>query len=219
MPKHKPIKFETTLEPNLRKQIKELIQENKKAKTVLNATLAIIALGGILTLGAITPGAFGELTRFLYRKKKDRYEQYRELWVRFNKLKQKGNLEFVKEENGYLIYRLSQKGKNKIRKFIFDELSVDIPKEWDKKWRLVIFDIPEFRRKERVALRKKLKDMDFYQCQKSAWIHPFPCLEEIEFLKNVLNIKPFVKLFLVEEMTDGRVLYNFRNEIKKVIVG
>lgn len=219
MPKHKPIKFETTLEPNLRKQIKGLIQENKKAKTVLNATLAIIALGGILTLGAIAPGAFGELTRFLYRKKKDKYEQYRELWVRFNKLKQKGNLEFVKEENGYLIYRLSQKGKNKIRKFIFDELSVDILKEWDKKWRLVIFDIPESRRKERVALRKKLKDMGFYQCQKSAWIHPFPCLEEIEFLKDVLNIKPFVKLFLVEEMTDGRVLYNFRNEIKKVTTG
>lgn len=219
MPKHKPIKFETTLEPNLRKQIKGLIQENKRAKTILNATLAIIALGGILTLGAIAPGAFGELTRFLYRKKKDKYEQYRELWVRFNKLKQKGNLEFAKEENGYLIYRLSQKGKNKIRKFIFDELSVAIPKEWDKKWRLVIFDIPESRRKERVALRKKLKDMGFYQCQKSAWIHPFPCLEEIEFLKDVLNIKPFVKLFLVEEMTDGKVLYNFRNEIKKVMVG
>lgn len=219
MPKHKPIKFETTLEPNLVKEIKHIIQKNKKAKTVLNATLALIAMGGILTFGAITPGALGELTRFLYRKKKDKYEQYRDVWQRFHSLKQKGNLEFVREENNYLVYRLSRRGKDKIRKFIFEELAISKPKEWDKKWRLVIFDIPESRRKDRVALRKKLKDMDFYQCQKSAWIHPFPCLEEIEFLKDILNIKPFVKLFLVDEMTDGKVLYYFRNEIKKVITG
>ena len=46
--------------------------------------------------------------------------------------------------------------------------------------------------------------MGFFQCQKSAWIHPFPCLEEIEFIKDVFNIKPFVKIFLVDEMTDGK---------------
>lgn len=219
MSKHKPIKFEANLEPNLKKQIKDLVKENKKAKTVLGATLAIIGLGGVLTFGIMAPGVFGELTRILYRRKRAKYDQYREIWRNFNKLKQKGNLEFVKEEDGYLIYRISKKGKEKIKKFVFDELSIQDPKEWDKKWRLVIFDIPESRRKERVALRKKLQDMGFYQCQKSVWIHPFHCLEEIEFLKDILNIKPFVKLFLVEEMTDGKVLYHFRNEIKKVVVG
>lgn len=217
MPKHKPIKFEDSLEPTLKKQIKELIQENKKAKTVLNATLALIALGGILTIGAVAPGIIGGINKMIYRKKKDKYERYREIWRTFNKLKKKGNLEFVKEESGYLIYRPSNKGKEKIKKFAFDELLIIEPKEWDKKWRLVIFDIPESRRKERVALRNKLKDMEFYQCQKSVWIHPFPCLEEIEFVKDALNIKPFVKLFLVDEMTDGKVLYNFRNLIKKSI--
>ncbi len=217
MPKHKPIKFEETLEPSLRKKIKEIITENKKAKTVFNATLALIALGGILTVGAVAPGLIGELNKIIYGKKKERYKQYREIWERFNILKRRGHLEFIKEENGYLIYCLSQKGKTIIKKFTFDELLISIPKEWDKKWRLVIFDIPELRRKERVALRKKLQEIGFYQCQKSVWIHPFSCNEEIEFIKDILNIKPFVKLFLVEEMTDGKVLYHFRNEIKKVI--
>lgn len=217
MPKHKPIKFESSLEPSLKKQIKEIIHENKKVKTILNATLALIALGGVLTIGAVAPGIIREINKVIYRKKKEKYERYREIWKNFNKLKQKGNLEFVKEESGYSIYRLSDKGRSKIKKFVFDELSIPKQKEWDKKWRLVIFDIPESRRKERVALRKKLKDMEFYQCQKSAWIHPFPCLEEIEFVKDALNIKPFVKLFLIEEMTDGKVLYNFRNLIKKSV--
>lgn len=217
MPKHKPIKFKTTLEPNLIKQVKEIMQENKKAKTVLNATLALIAVGGILTLGAIAPGVFGELTRMAYRKKKEKYEQYREIWQRFHSLKQKGNLEFVKEENGYAVYKLSKKGRERIKKFIFDELFIKKPGKWDGEWRLVIFDIPESQKKARWALRRKLKDLGFYQCQKSVWIHPFPCLEEIEFLKEILNIKPFVKLFLVDEMTDGKVLYYFRNQIKEVV--
>ena len=41
MPKHKPIKFEA-LDESFVKQIKKIISENKTAKSVLNATLAII---------------------------------------------------------------------------------------------------------------------------------------------------------------------------------
>lgn len=217
MPKHKPIKFEATLEPSLIKQVREIMKESEKAKTVFNATLALIAMGGALTVGVMAPGVFSELTRMAYRKKKEKYEQYREIWQRFYLLKQKGNLDFVKEENGYSVYRLSEKGREKIKKFIFDEFFIKKPKEWDKKWRLVIFDIPESKNKARCALRRKLKDLGFYQCQKSAWVHPFPCLEEIEFLKDTFNIKPFVKLFLVDEMTDGKVLYHFRGQIKEIM--
>lgn len=217
MPRHKPIKFENSLGPTLKKQIKKIIQENKKAKTILNATLAIIAMGGILTTAAIAPGLISELNKIIYRKKKDKHERYREIWRAFNKLKQKNNLEFIKEENGYLLYHLTDKGKERIRKFAFDEISISLPKEWDKKWRLIIFDIPEKYKKGREALRKKLQEIGFYQCQKSAWIYPFHCTEEIEFIKDVLNIKPFVKLFLIDEMTDGKVLYHFRDQIKKII--
>lgn len=215
MPKHKPIKFES-LDPSVVKQIKKIISENKTAKSVLNATLAIMAIGGIITLGVMAPGLLTEINKISRRKRKEKTEKYREIWRNFNSLKKKGNLEFVKEEDNCLFYRFSEKGKNKVRKFIIDELQISAPKEWDKKWRLVIFDIPEKKRSARVALRKKLNDMGFYQCQKSAWVHPFPCLEEIEFVKDVFNIKPFVKIFLVDEMTDGKTLYHFRNLLKEI---
>lgn len=216
MPKHKPIKFKTTIEPNLIERVKEIMTENKRAKTILNATLAMIAVGGILTVGALAPGVLGGISRVLRRKKKNNYEQYRQIWQNFNYLKQRGNLKFIKEENGCLLYEFSQKGRQKIRKFIVDELSIKNPANWDKKWRLIIFDIPEKYKNARSALRKKLIDLGFHKCQKSAWIYPFPCEEEIEFLKDFFNIKPFVKLFLVEEMTDGRVLYHFNNLLKKL---
>ena len=218
MPKHKPIKFQSTLEANLISQVKRMARENKKAKTIFNATLALAVMGGVLTFGPMAPGVLAGLTHFIAGRKKEKYEEYRQIWRSFNDLKKKGNLEFVKEEDDYLIYRVSKKGREKVKKLIFDELRIKIPKKWDKKWRLVIFDIPESRRKSRLALLKKLKEIGFYQCQKSVWLHPFPCMEEIEFIKSVFNIKPFVKLFLVEEMTDGKVLYHFSNQIKKVLI-
>lgn len=218
MPKHKPIKFETTLEPNLKKYITKIIKENPKAKTIFNATLGIIAMGGILTFGPARLGILREIGRMRQQQKRESYEQYRKIWNNFYSLKKRNALEFIKEENNHLVYKLTEKGKEKIKRFAFDEIKISQPKEWDEKWRLVIFDIPEKYRKNRNSLRHKLEDLDFYQCQKSAWIYPFPCLEEIEFVKDVLNIKSFVKLFLVDEMTDGKVLYHFKNILKNNLV-
>lgn len=218
MPRHKPIKFETTLEPNLKKFVVNTVKENQKAKTILNATLGLIAVGGILTFGAAFPGILGEIGKIRRRQKRESYEQYQKMWHSFDTLKKQRALNFVKEDDNCLIYQITEKGKTKIKKFVFDELKIENPKNWDEKWRLVIFDIPETKRKERAGLVKKLKDLEFYQCQKSAWIYPFPCDQEIEFIKDVLNIKPFVKLFLVEKIDDGKVLYHFKDLIKNIII-
>ena len=68
MPKHKPIKFEA-LDESFVKQIKKIISENKTAKSVLNATLAIMATGGIITLGP-APGLLTEINKISRRKRK-----------------------------------------------------------------------------------------------------------------------------------------------------
>mgnify|MGYP001613370347 CR=1 FL=1 len=218
MPKHKPIKFETTLEPDLKKYVIKIMKENPKAKTIFSATLGIVAMGGILTFGAAFPNLLGEIGKMRQRQKRESYEQYRKIWNNFHSLKKCNALKFIKEENGCLVYTITEKGREKIKKFAFDEIKISNPKEWDKKWRLVIFDIPEKYAKSRNALRHKLEDLGFYQCQKSAWIYPFPCAGEIEFIKDVLNLKSFVKLFLVDEMTDGKVLYHFKNLLKNNII-
>ncbi|MBU1091701.1 hypothetical protein KKA27_02475 [Patescibacteria group bacterium] len=217
MPKHKPIKFESTLETTTTKEVLRIIKENKTAKTTLNATLALIAVGGVLTLGAAMPGAFSIFSNAAKNHKKRQYEEYQTIWQNFYKLKKRDDIKFTKEKDGYLIYRLTKKGKKKIKKLLLNEMKLQKPKKWDGKWRLVIFDIPETQKNTRDALRRKLEQLDFYQCQKSTWIHPFACLEEIEFLKNFFSIKPFVKLFLVEEMTDGKVLYHFKDLLKESI--
>ena len=46
-----------------------------------------------------------------------------------------------------------------------------------------MFDIPDERKIKREALRGKLKQLDFTMIQKSVWLHPFPCYDELEMLK------------------------------------
>lgn len=217
MPKHKPIKFETTLEPSLKRHITDIFKENRKAKTILNATLGIIAMGGIITFSAAFPALLSEIGKIRQRQKKEKYERYQQIWRSFNNLKRQRALDFVREEDGHMVYKTNKKGEEKIKKFIFDELKISKQKNWDGKWRLVIFDVPETKRKERHALRRKLKELGFYQCQKSAWIYPMECELEIEFIKDALNLKPFVKIFIIEKIDDGKVIYHFKDLIKKIV--
>lgn len=216
MPQHRPIKFTATLESSLKRELVKIIKEKYEASSAMKIALAIAASGGILTLGVAAPGVLAGVGQFLKWERKRKREEYRLIWRNFHRLKQQRAVEFVKEEGNYLYYRLTTKGKQKIEKFIFDELFISQSKRWDKKWRLVIFDIPESKRRARDLLREKLKEMEFYQCQKSAWVHPFDCLREIEFLKDFLEIKSFVKIFVVDEMDDGRVIYHFKDLLKQV---
>lgn len=214
---HKPIKFEVTLEPSLIRQLKWIMENNKEAKTIKNAILALAAVGGILTLGAMAPNALGMIGKFLEKSKNAHKQRYRQIWNSFYRLKKQREFEFVEEKDGITIYRITNKGRDAIRKVIFDEISLAKPQRWDGNWHLVVFDIPEGLKNNRTALRNKLTDLGFYQCQKSVWIHPFPCLGEIEFLKQELDIEPYVKIFTVNEMTDGKVLYFFKDQLKEAV--
>lgn len=95
---------------------------------------------------------------------------------------------------------LTGKGKNQALIFNIDQMKIKKPKHWDKVWRLVIFDIPEKRRGARDALRFHLKQLGFYELQKSVFIHPYLCQKEIEFLIEFYNIRKHVGLGILKEI-------------------
>jgi phenylacetic acid degradation operon negative regulatory protein len=55
---------------------------------------------------------------------------------------------------------------------------------WDGLWRLVLFDVPEERRRLRHDLRKTLKAEHFGLLQKSVWVSPHPISESAKFLRS-----------------------------------
>jgi len=90
------------------------------------------------------------------------------------KLKEKG---FIKNN-----FRLTRKGFNKSLFILINNIAIKIPKIWDGKWRMLIFDIPKNYAGNRNFLRNHLIDIGFIQIQKSVWAFPFPCKKEIKFL-------------------------------------
>lgn len=72
--------------------------------------------------------------------------------------------------------------------FQIDSLKIKRPKAWDKKWRLLTFDISEKKKIIREALRGKLQELGFCLFQKSIWIYPFDCAAETDLLKDFFGL-------------------------------
>lgn len=100
----------------------------------------------------------------------------------------------VIEKEKKQILTISHKGKKKILEFNLDNIQIKKPRKWDGYWRIVIFDIPEKKKKAREALRGRLAAMNFFQMQKSCFIYPYECRDEIEFISNIFNIKKYIKV-------------------------
>ena len=95
---------------------------------------------------------------------------------------------------------LSQRGKQKALRYHIDELKIPKMPVWDKKWRIVLFDIPEPRKKARDALAQALKNMGFITLQKSVFVHPFKCEDEVDFVIEFFNLRPHVRTIIAENI-------------------
>ncbi len=96
------------------------------------------------------------------------------------RLRENGLVDFIDDEK--LLVRLTDQGREKavLAKIKFDD------QKWDRKWRLVIFDIPEKRRAVRDLLRSKLKQWDFLHLQQSVWASKKDCTKALRgFIKSV----------------------------------
>lgn len=91
-------------------------------------------------------------------------------------------------ESGDLSYRLSVAGQDLL---LFQQNEV---KDWDGKWRIIIFDIPEKQRKIRRILRGKLKEWRFVAWQKSVWATRRDIMEKLKNLILELKINQWVAL-------------------------
>ncbi len=106
------------------------------------------------------------------------------------------------KEDGTIKVVLTEAGKKKVLEYNIDEIKIKIPPQWDEKWRLVIFDIPEKRRQARDALRLKIKELGFYEMQKSVFVFPFECRDEIDFIVEFFDIRPFVRYAEMTNLTN-----------------
>lgn len=113
--------------------------------------------------------------------------------------------------DGRVEIKLNKKGVK--RSLTYDLYTMTIPKQkkWDGKWRMAIFDVPETRRQLRERFRKSVMRLGLYQLQKSVYISPYPCADQIEFLRQLFDMAIDVKYFTVEKLEDDMQIRYFFN--------
>lgn len=154
-----------------------------KAKYYSKEILKYLLIAGVLSLSGAGGGFAWQLTKNILRGKPIFRRKY---FNAFYYLKKRGFISLERDGHDIRI-SITKEGKKRAGKYQIDDLFLERPKKWDGKWRLVIFDIPNTSAVIRNVFRRKLKEFGFYPLQKSVWICPFGCQEEIAFLREFLG--------------------------------
>jgi DNA-binding transcriptional regulator PaaX len=163
---------------------------------------------GALITGAIIIAASSPyfITNIIKANKRFRRYPKQRVADTFTRLKREG-LIMIERNNSQIYIKLTKEGKKKAGLYQIDNLSIKKPKKWDGKWRIVIFDIAELKRSHREAFRGKLKELGFKPLQKSVWIYPFPCQEEIVLLRDFFGLdKNDIQLIVAEKIESDEKL-------------
>lgn len=119
---------------------------------------------------------------------------------------EKQNLVEIIYPDGQPLVKITQNGKIRALRYKLFEMKINKPRRWDGKWRLVIFDIPEKFKRMREIFRYHLKMMGFFPMQKSVWVFPYPCFNEIEFLRQVYGVGFNVSYVIAEKIEEDDFL-------------
>jgi len=172
-------------------------------KTILN----VVKVAGFLSTALVAPNALSVFSKLgISGFSKDNYGPINR--ARNNLLKN-GYLE--KDSNGFL--KLSEKGEERLRKYELSNYELKIPRIWDKKWRVIIFDIPEYRKNLRDKLRKTLMSIGFCKIQNSVWVFPYDCEELLVMLKADFKVGKDV-LYMVVDKLEGDQFFKDSFDLK-----
>lgn len=160
------------------------------------AMLAAVVVGGIVLVAATIPNAARLLKYFPGYKKGARFNYKAK--TALGRLVAKGCVVFV-EENGKRHARITEKGERMLQ-METEKITIAKKRRWDRRWRVVIFDIPERRKSVRVSLRRFMQEYGFVRLQDSVWIYPYDCEDLIALAKANLRIGADVLYMIVERL-------------------
>jgi len=160
-----------------------------------DAVLATVGVTGLLLVAMAAPNTLQLLGRTSIGKRfKDRTRST------LSRLATDGLIRF-EERGGKKFARLTEKGRQALaleqQKRILQE---GRKKRWDRRYRIVIFDIAERKRAIRIRLRIIMQSTGFVRLQNSVWVYPYDCEDFIALLKADLQIGKEVLYIIAEKI-------------------
>jgi DNA-binding transcriptional regulator PaaX len=167
------------------------MKKQERQEMILNIILGV----GVLTTAIVAPNALQLFKYFHPKSRRGKWEIKRS----FLRLEKKG---FVKKKitNGEDYYTLTLLGSERAKKYKLDSMKIEHQKKWDKKWRLIMFDIPEDKKMARRGINLVLKKLGCVQYQKSVFITPFPCKKEIDFVGECFGVRKYIRVITADEV-------------------
>ena len=161
--------------------------------------LKYLALGtGVLLVSIVSPLGGAQLIRAGIRSYLKKKRFIKEKFIRdLKNLQARKLINYRELDKGEMEIVITKEGKEKILRYQVDEIKLKPLRYWDRKWRLVMFDIPHSFKIARDLFRKKLQDLKFYPLQKSVFITPYPCEDEIDFIASIFNLRKYILILYV----------------------
>ncbi|MEK7101864.1 MAG: CRISPR-associated endonuclease Cas2 [Patescibacteria group bacterium] len=181
------------------------IEAKKKRRRgyVRTALLASLAITGAVLVAAIAPNAFAQLRHLPAMKRAQlRYRAK----TTIGRLATQGLITFEKRD-GKKYARITAEGQKVL---LLEQQKASLmngkKRRWDQRWRVIIFDIPERRRKIRDRLRSTMRELGFARLQDSVWVYPYDCEDLMALLKADLKLGVSVLYMVVEHIENDKYL-------------
>lgn len=160
--------------------------------------LGTVKVAGILSVGLIAPQVVGAMYKLGIITNKRQEEIVRSS---ASKMVKKGLLKY----NGKF-YELTLEGQGKLRQWELYDYQFIKPKKWDKKWRVIISDISEKKKRTRDKIREFFLASGLYRLQNSVWVYPYDCEDIIALLKTEFGVGREILYMIVDEIENDKHL-------------
>ncbi len=112
----------------------------------------------------------------------------------------------VRRARNIVNIELTRAGKKVRSRAALDAIRIEPQKTWDRKWRIVIFDIPNHLKSRRDGFAGALKRIGFRPYQKSVFICPFPCEEELQAIAGYFGVTEYIDIVVAEKVSRSKSL-------------
>ncbi len=154
-----------------------------------------LAVGGFLVACLAMPGLTKIVPLFSPKGARDRYRIKRTI----DGLHKKKFVD-IYTKNGNEVVEITKLGSKKVLEYNLDDMKLKVPKKWDGWWRIVMFDIPEPKKRARSAVSRKIKELGMYPIQKSVFVSPYVCKNEIDFIGEFFNVRNHIIYIKAKEI-------------------
>lgn len=156
----------------------------RRKRDIEKTILATVAAAGVLSVALVAPKVLDLLKYTPLNKYKFAYRTR----TVAGRLVAMGYMTWV-ERDGKKFLRLTPAGQ-KMMQLEKEKAALKARKKkrWDRRWRMVVFDVPERRRKVRGRLCAIMREVGFVRLQDSVWVYPYDCEDFVVLLKADLKI-------------------------------